>query len=126
MAERELITARARAERSQADLMATVAELKSRLKPANLASDAWGSVKQKGSQASGQGLKAVTDHPAPVGGAVLALTLFFLRGPIAHLATRLFGGDDASDHLVKADILKKDKDYDLTASVVVSGEGTKQ
>lgn len=126
MAERELITARAKAERSHADLMATIAALKSRLTPANLASDAWGSVKHKGSQASEQGIRAVTDHPGPAGGAVLALALFFLRGPIAHLLTRIFGGDDGSAHLVKTDILEKDTDFDLTAPVVVPGEGKKQ
>lgn len=123
MAERELITARAKAERSHADLMATIAALKSRLKPANLASDAWGSVKQKGSQASGQGIRAVTEHP---GGVVVALALFFLRGPIAHLITRLFGGSDGTRHMVKTDILEEDKDFDLTAPVVVPAEGTKQ
>lgn len=126
MAERELITARAKAERSHADLMATIAALKSRLKPANLASDAWGSVKQKGSQASGQGIKAVTEHPGPAGGVVVALALFFLRGPIAHLITRLFGGTDGTQHMVKTDILEEDKDFDLTAPVVVPAEGTKQ
>lgn len=125
-AERQLIAARAKAERSHADLLATVAELKSRLKPANLASEAWTSVKSKGSQASGQGLKAVTGHPGPAGGAVLALALFFLRNPLANLVTRIFGGDRNANGVVKTDILDKDKDFDLTAPVVVPGEGTKQ
>ena len=126
MAERELITARAKAERSHADLMTTIAALKSRLRPSNLASDAWGSVKQKGSQASGQGIKAVAEHPGPAGGVVMALALFFLRGPIANLVTRIFRGTDGSEHMVKTDILENVTDYDLTAPVVVPGEGTKQ
>lgn len=124
-AAKQLAAARATVERSQSDLLATVAELKSRLAPANLASDAWSSVKQKGSQASGQGLKAVTEHPGPAGGAVLALALFFLRGPLAHLLTRIFGGKEP-EGLVKTDILDKDKDFDLTAPVVVSDKGSKQ
>lgn len=122
---KQLAAARATVERSQSDLLATVAELKSRLAPANLASDAWSSVKQKGSQASGQGLKAVTEHPGPAGGAVLALALFFLRGPLVHLLTRIFGGKEP-EGLVKTDILDKDKDFDLTAPVVVSDKGSKQ
>lgn len=126
MAERELITARAKAERSHADLMTTIATLKSRLKPASLASDAWGTVKQKGSQASGQGIKVVTDHPGPAGGVVMALALFFLRGPIAHLVTRLFRETDGAEHIVTTDILENDTDFDLTAPVVIPAEGKKQ
>ena len=124
-AEKQLVAARATVERSQSDLLATVAEIKSRLAPANLASDAWSSVKQKGSQASGQGLKAVTEHPGPAGGAVLALALFFLRGPLANLLTRIFGGKEP-EGLVKTDILDKDNDFDLTAPVVVPDKGIKQ
>ena len=124
-AEKQLATARATVERSQSDLLATVAELKSRLAPANLASDAWSSVKHKGSQASGQGLKAVTEHPGPAGGAIVALALFFLRSPLANLLARIFGGKEP-EGLVKTDILDKDKDFDLTAPVVVPDKGSNQ
>ena len=124
MPQRELIAARARAQRSRADMVATIAELKERLKPANIASDAWSSVKEKGTQASGQGVKAITSHPGSAGGIVAALALFLLRQPLAQLVTRIFGGTRPPGE-VKANLLDTQTDYDLTAPVVVPGEGKK-
>lgn len=125
MAERELIAARAKAETSQAQLAATVAELKHRLKPSTLASDAWHGVKDKSSDFGGKGVQAVRDRPAVSGGALAALALFLLRGPIAHLLGRLFGGGRADVGTVRADLSDTNIDYDLTAPVVTTSQGVK-
>lgn len=122
MAERELIVARARAETSKAGLMATIAELKHRLKPATLASDAWDGVKGKSSEVSGKGVQAVTDHPGAAGGAVAAVALFFLRKPLATLAGKMFGSQ-RDEGQVTTDLSAKPDNFDLTAPVVTTKEG---
>lgn len=117
MAERELIAARAKVVSSKAALDATVKELQYRLKPGTLASDAWHSVRDKGSDVAGQGVHAVTGHPGAAGGAIAAVLLFLLRGPLASVLTRLFGsGRDAGRITTK--LTRKDDDFDLTAPVV--------
>lgn len=125
MAERELIAAKAKAEALQAQLMSTVGELKHRLKPSTLASDAWHGVKDKGSDFGGKGVQAVKDRPGVSGGALAAVALFLLRGPIAHLLSRLFGGSREDAGIVKADLSDAKKDYDLTAPVVTTSQGVK-
>lgn len=122
MGQRELIHARADAERSKAGLMATLDELKYRLKPSTLASDAWNGVKEKSGGYAGRGKTAVTDHPAAAGGAIAAVALFLLRHPIAGLLTRAFGkgGDDGR---VTTDLTDTKNDYDLTAPVVTEKQG---
>ena len=125
MAERELIAARVKAEALKADFQRTVEELKYRLKPATLASDAWHGIRDKGVEYSGLGNKAVHDRPGVAGGAVFALLLFFLRHPLGRLVSRIFGGPRVPG-TVKADVLDAKTDYDLTAPVVAMNQGAKQ
>lgn len=123
MAERELIVARARAETSKASLLGTVAEIKQRLKPATLASDAWHGVKDKSSEVSSKGVRAVTERPGTAGGIVAAVALFALRKPLAELAGRLFGHGNDNEGQVKADLSAHPEKFDLTAPVVPQKEG---
>lgn len=125
MPERELIAARAKVETSKAQLTATIDELKYRLKPATLASDAWSGVKDKSSDYAGKGVHAVTGHPGAAGGAVAAIALFFLRHPIASLLTRLFGGRQQEAGRVTTDLSHSNDDFDLTAPVVTQTQGAK-
>lgn len=117
MSERELMAARARVSTSKAALLGTVDELKYRLKPSTLASDAWHGVRDKSSDYAGKGVHAVTGHPAAAGGAVAALVLFLLRGPLANLLARLFGSERDAGR-VTADLTQAGDDFDLTAPVV--------
>lgn len=117
MAEKELIAAKAKVASSKTALMDTVNELKHRLKPSTLATDAWHGVRDKSSDYAGKGVNAVTDHPAAAGGAVAAVALFLLRGPLANVLSRLFGSD-RDEGRVTADLTHKDDDFDLTAPVV--------
>ena len=119
MAQKDLIAARAKAEGYKADLTAATGLLKERLKPANLASDAWHVVRDRGMAFSGRGVKAASDRPAAAGGAVAALALFFLRKPLAHLLSWTFGKDRKVPGAVKADLTHASDDYDLTAPVIV-------
>lgn len=117
MPERELIAARAKAEASRTALTDTVEQLKYRLKPSTLASDTWHGVRDKSSDYAGKGVHAMTDHPAAAGGAVAAVVLFLLRGPLATLLTRLFGADRDPGRITTK-LTQKDDDFDLTAPVV--------
>lgn len=120
MGERELIAAEAKVVASQTDLQATIAQLKYRLKPSTLASDAWHGVIDKGSEFSEKGVSAVSGRPGAAGGAGLAVLLFLMRHPLARLLGGVFGRDKGRKGRVKADLLRTDKDYDLTAPVVVA------
>lgn len=117
MAEKDLITARAHVAQAKTQLMSTVDQLKHRLKPATLASDAWRGIKDKSSDYAGKGVHAVSDHRGAAGGAAAAIILFLLRGPIATALTKLFGSDDGPGR-VTTDLTDTDQDFDLTAPIV--------
>lgn len=118
-----LRAAEARADQAQRQLNETVAELKRRLQPSTLAGDAWGGVKDRGSNIADKGVQVVKDRPAAVGGVLAALTLFVFRAPIAKLATSLFGADREDDGRITTDLSDTDQDFDLTAPVVDQKEG---
>lgn len=122
MPERELIAARAKAEASKAALTNTVHQLQYRLKPSTLASDAWHGVRDKSSGYADKGLHAVTEHPAAAGGAIAAVVLFLLRGPLASVLTSLFGNDGDKGR-VTTDLTQEHDDFDLTAPVVAQPKG---
>lgn len=125
MAEKELIAARAKVEYFKSDLQRTAAELRERLKPANLASGAWHGVRDKSSEVGGRGAKVVSNHPGAVGGGVAAVLLLLLRHPLARLLARIFGKSRDVPGAVRADLTDPDKDFDLTAPVVARTEGAK-
>ena len=115
MAEKELIAARARAEAYKSDLTRTTVLLKDRLKPANLASDAWHVVRDKGTSYSDKGVKAASKNPGALGGVVGAVLLLLLRKPLAHFLSWTFGNNREPPGAVRADLVHASKDYDLTA-----------
>lgn len=120
MGERELIAAKAKVIVSQMDLQTTIAAIRHRLKPSTLASEAWHGVRDKGSEYSEVGIKAVASRPAAATGAGLAILLFLLRGPLSRLFGSIFGNDKGRRGRVEADLLHTDMQYDLTAPVVVA------
>lgn len=123
MGERELTIARARVEKSKRDFVVTTGEIKYRLAPSTLASDAWHGFKDKSTEVSQKGVQAVTDRPAAAGGIVAAIALFLLRGPLASLLSRLFGSGRDQPGRVTTDLSSTDKGYDLTAPVVPQNKG---
>jgi len=93
----ELILARREAEQARKRLMATLAELHQRLKPAALASNAWEGVKDKGGELADDAVQAVKGRPVAVSAALAAFTLFLARAPIKSAVGRLFAGDEDED-----------------------------
>lgn len=123
MGELELRTARTQAQAYKSDLTRTTGLLKARLKPANLASDAWHVVRDKGVEYGGKGVQAASSNRGPAGGIGAALLLLILRKPIAHFLSWAFGNNREPPGGVKADLLHASKEYDLTAPVVTKNQG---
>ena len=84
-ARRAVIAARAR-------LDATLAETQDRLRPGNLAGEAWDGAKGKAADKAIEALEAAKARPASTATAVGAIALFLARGPLIRAAGRLFGG----------------------------------
>lgn len=101
-------------------LDSTLGALQLRLKPANLAGEAWDGVKEKGAEVADGALTAVKKRPAAVAAAIGALSLFLAREPIKRAAARLFAGDDAAeeDGLIVSRIETGDARFSASAPMV--------
>jgi uncharacterized membrane-anchored protein len=100
-------------------LAASKGALQYRLKPANLAAEAWEGVREKGEAAADGALGAVKGRPGAVGGVLAAATLFLAREPIWRAVSGIFGRGRAEDpNIVKADLDQADGSFDLTAPTV--------
>ena len=93
----ELVQARREAEAARARLAATVAELQQKLKPGNLASNAWEGVKDKSGELADDAVQAVKGRPVAVSAALAAFTLFLARAPIKSAVSRLISGDEETE-----------------------------
>jgi hypothetical protein len=95
-ASRNVTTARAR-------LDSTIGALQHRMKPANLAGEAWDGVKGKSADLAEGALDAARKHPGTVAGLLGALGLFLARDPIRRGIGRLVSGgedEDESEELI--------------------------
>lgn len=93
-AKREAVRARARFEQ-------TLAAVQRRLKPGNLAEEAWDGVKDKSADLAGGALQAVKSRPKAVSLVLGAFAVFLAREPLKRAVTRLISGDDdeqGNDH----------------------------
>ena len=81
------------AELARARFLATLSELQERLKPGNLASNAWEGVKDKSGELADGALEAVKGRPVAVSAALAGFALFLARKPITSAVSGLIGGD---------------------------------
>ena len=86
-AKREAVNARRRFD-------GTLVEVQERMKPANLAGEAWDGVKDKSADLTDAALGAVRKRPVAVSMALGAFALFLAREPLKRTVTRLFADDD--------------------------------
>ena len=93
----DLIRARREAEAARTRLFATATELQERLRPGNLASNAWEGVKDKSGELADDAMQAVKGRPVVVSAALAAFTLFLARAPIKSAVTSLISGDGGED-----------------------------
>jgi len=112
----DLERAKLEAELAKKKLTSTMSMLQERLRPGNLASEAWSGVRGKSAEVADNTLQSVKDRPMAVSGVVAAIVLFLMRHPLMNLVTRWFG-EDTSD-LVTTKVSKKDNNYDLAAPAV--------
>lgn len=98
----EVTAARIEAERARARLIDTAQALQARLKPKNLAQNAWEGAKVKGADLAEEAVDAVRKRPIAATGVVAAIALFLAREPLIDLAGRLLGrgGEDNNEELI--------------------------
>jgi hypothetical protein len=88
----EIAAAKAEADRSRAQLMATAQELQERLSPKTLTREAWEGAKSKGADLVEDAVDAVKARPYAATGVVAAITMFLAREPLMDLAGKLMDG----------------------------------
>ena len=114
----QIARAKYEAEQARKRLATTAAALKRRLKPGTLASNAWGGVREKGTELADDAVQAVKERPAAASGIVAAAVLFLAREPLWAAGKRLFSKRD-DEGLVTTRIDTKRENLDLTTPVVV-------
>ena len=89
-AKREAVMARAR-------LDSSLGAVQQRMRPGNLAGEAWDGVKDKSADLADGALTAVRKRPAAVSVAIGALALFLAREPIKRAVTRFISDEEEAD-----------------------------
>lgn len=89
-AKRDSVRARARFE-------STLAAVQSRLKPGNLAEEAWDGVKDKGADLADGALQGLKKRPAAVSMVLGAFALFLARKPLTRAARRLISDESGGN-----------------------------
>ncbi len=74
---------------ARARFVDTLDEARQRLKPGNLAGEAWSGVKGKTAEAAGSAVEAVKTRPKTVALVLGGLALFLVRKPIKRAATKV-------------------------------------
>jgi hypothetical protein len=112
-AKREAMAARGR-------LDSTLVAVQQRMRPGNLAGEAWDGVKDKSADIADGALTAVRNRPAAVSMAVGAFALFLARQPIRRAVTRLLGDDEepADEGLIVTRIETDDSKFTASAPIV--------
>jgi hypothetical protein len=82
---------------AKARLDSTLGALQHRLKPANLAGEAWDGVKDKSADLAEGAMEAARKRPGAVAAAVAAIGLFLAREPIRRGIARMISGDEEED-----------------------------
>ena len=78
-------------------LDSTLVAVQQRLRPGNLAGEAWDGVKDKSADLADGAMQAVKKRPAIASAVVGALALFIAREPLKRAVTRLVAGEDEAD-----------------------------
>lgn len=74
---------------ARARFLDTLEEARDRLKPGNLANEAWTGVRDKTAEAAGNAVDAVKSRPKTVAMVLGGLALFLARKPIGRAATKV-------------------------------------
>jgi hypothetical protein len=110
-AKRNVVMARRR-------LDSTLVAVQQRLRPANLAGEAWDGVKDKSADLADGALSAVRNRPAAVSLALGAFALFLARAPLKRAASRLMNGEEEDDGRIVTRIETQDPKFTASAPIV--------
>lgn len=113
----DLKRAKIEAEVAKKRFSATASTLQERLKPANLANEAWMGAREKGEDLADNALQTVKDRPVAASGIAAAIVVFLARQPLWNAVSWLFRGRRNKD-LVTTKVSHKDDNYDLAAPAV--------
>ncbi|HYI63617.1 MAG TPA: DUF3618 domain-containing protein [Allosphingosinicella sp.] len=80
--------------RARGRLESTLCALQQRLRPTNLAGEAWDGVKDKSADIADGALQAVKKRPGIASAALGALALFLAREPIRRAVTRMLSDEE--------------------------------
>jgi hypothetical protein len=94
----------------------TIGALQHRLRPGNLAGEAWDGVKDKSADLADGALSAARKRPAMVSAAIGALALFLAREPLKRAVSRFVSdGEDEEDGLITTRIETDDAQFNVSA-----------
>lgn len=112
-AKREAVMARRRFD-------STLVAVQQRLRPGNLAGEAWDGVKDKSADLADGALSAVKKRPAAVSMALGAFALFLAREPLKRVVTRLVAGEEEEeeDGRIVSRIETEDTKFNVSAPLV--------
>lgn len=97
MSARDVEQAKRNAIMARARLESSLGALQLRLRPGNLATEAWGGVKDKSEELAEGALDAVKKRPAAVSLALGAFALFLARQPLKRAVTRMMSDGEEED-----------------------------
>ena len=89
-----ITAAKIQAEAARGRFFSVIGALQHRLKPGNLATQAWTGVKEKGGEIADDAVEAVRHRPVVASGVAAGLLLFLAREPLMSAATRLLNGKE--------------------------------
>jgi len=97
----------------------TIGALQHRLRPGNLAGEAWDGVKDKSADLADGALSAARKRPAMVSAAIGALALFLARAPLKRAVSRFVSddGEDEENGLVMTRIETDDARFNVSTPV---------
>ena len=115
----ELEQAKRNAMLARARLDTSVGALQLRLRPGNLATEAWDGVKDKSESLAEGALDAVKKRPAAVSMAIGAIALFLAREPLKRVVTRMWA-EEEDDGLITTTVTTDTDNFNAAAPTVTA------
>ena len=119
MSAKDLEQAKRNARLARARLDTSIGALQLRLRPGNLATEAWDGVKDKSESLAEGALDAVKKRPAAVSVAVGALALFLAREPLKRVVSRIWA-EEEDEGRVTTTVIPTDNDNFSAAAPTVN------
>ena len=117
---KDLEQAKRNAMLARARLDTSVGALQLRLRPGNLATEAWDGVKDKSESLAEGALDAVKKRPAAVSMAIGAIALFLAREPLKRVVTRMWAEEEDEGRITTTVIPTDTDNFNAAAPTVTA------